>query len=99
MPTTTPQSVEQLLQAMVGINTINYYYSGRPEPEAPLADYLDATAQAMGLATRRLPNPGRADNLLVTLTSGESKPWLMFESHMDTVVVEGMTIDPFAGKI
>ena len=26
-------------------------------------------------------------------------PWLLFESHLDTVSVEGMTVDPFAGAI
>ena len=26
-------------------------------------------------------------------------PWLLFESHLDTVSVEGMTVDPFQGRI
>jgi acetylornithine deacetylase len=62
-------------------------------------DFNEAIAKAMGFKTRRLPIPGRADNLLVTLEVGAGKPWLMFESHMDTVAVDGMTIDPFAGEV
>lgn len=99
MPSHPPQSVEQLLQAMVGINTINATYSGKATAEAPLADYLESVARAMGFATRRLPVSGRGDNLLVTFKVADKRPWLMFESHMDTVVVDGMTIDPFAARI
>jgi len=28
----------------------------------------------------------------------ETKPWLLFESHLDTVAVDGMTIEPFAAE-
>ena len=53
----------------------------------------------MGFQTRRMPVPGHGDNLLVTSGSGDDKPWLMFESHMDTVSIAGMTINPLGGEI
>jgi acetylornithine deacetylase len=44
-----------------------------------------------------------ADQLLLTVRAGggdaASASWLLFDSHLDTVAVEGMTIDPFAGRI
>ncbi len=95
-----PPSVDALLQQMVGIDTVNAAASGRTAPEAPLADLLERLARAWGFDTRRIPTPGGADNLLITHRSPlTDAPWLMFESHMDTVGVEGMTIDPFAAVI
>ena len=84
---------------MVGFDTVNSRISGRPDAELKLAEFLDAQASAMGLTTRRLPVQGPSFNLLVSHQTGNSAPWLLFESHLDTVSVEGMTIDPFAASI
>lgn len=95
-----PDSVDTLLQRMVAIDTVNAVASGRTAPEAPLADMLERAARGWGFDTRRIPNPGGADNLLITHRAPQpDAPWLMFESHMDTVGVEGMTIEPFAAAI
>jgi acetylornithine deacetylase len=53
----------------------------------------------MGLEARRLPIRGESFNLLLTCEADSARPWLLFESHMDTVAVDGMTIDPFGGEI
>ena len=95
----TPKSVEPLLQAMVGINTINSAISGLPAAELALAQYLEIQAQTLGLTTQRLPMGGDSFNLLISHRVNNDAPWLLFESHMDTVSIEGMTIDPFAGEI
>ena len=97
--TATVKTVEQLLQQMVQINTVNTVVSGDPLIENRLGDFNEAVAQSMGFGTKRLPVAGRADNLLVTYEVSGGLPWLMFESHMDTVTVEGMTVDPFAAEI
>lgn len=104
MPAPLPQSVDQLLQRMVAINTVNAARSGNLQAEAPLVDYLQGVAEQMGLVTRRLPvvdaeGRDRGDNLLITTPPQPGRPWLLFESHMDTVSVDGMTIDPFAAEI
>lgn len=46
-----------------------------------------------------------ADQLFITVEADNSRgpasnrPWLLFDSHLDTVSVQGMTIDPFGGII
>ncbi len=99
MTSQSPETVEALLQRMVGFNTVNSAISGIPDAEVELSDYLEALAGIMGLETRRLPVSGRSYNLLVSHRRDAAAPWLLFESHLDTVSVEGMTVDPFAGAI
>ncbi len=90
---------EALLADMVSYDTVNGHISGRSDAEAPLTEYLEAVAGAMGLATRRLPLAGDSANLLVTHERAANAPWLLFESHLDTVTVAGMTIEPFAARV
>jgi len=110
MPDPKPQSVIELLQAMVRINTVNGAITGRACAEAELVGLLEQYARAWGLETTRLPLAGYADQLLITCNAtgendsggtsgGGSEGWLLFDSHLDTVAVEGMTIDPFGAKI
>lgn len=98
MPPTTHQTCEALLADMVGFDTVNGSISGIVDAEVELARYLEAVAGEMGFATQRLPLEGESFNLLVSHEVDERAPWLMFESHMDTVTVEGMTIEPFKAE-
>ncbi len=84
---------------MVGYDTVNSNISGTPDAERPLALYIEAQAEKLGLETHRLPVGGAGFNLLVTHCISDQAPWLLFESHLDTVSTEGMSIDPFAGDI
>ena len=88
-----------LLRAMVGFDTVNTHISGVADPERPLAEYLESAARAMGLPTRRLAASGESFDLFVTHEVAASAPWVLFESHLDTVSLAGMTIDPLAGAI
>ncbi len=97
--TQQPISCEKLLQAMVAYDTVNSSISGTPDAERPLALYIEAQAENLGLETHRLPVGGAGFNLLVTRRISDRAPWLLFESHLDTVSTEGMSIDPFAGDI
>lgn len=99
MATGIHDSCESLLQAMVGFDTVNSAISGRPDAERALSAYMESQAQAMGLDTRRLPVAGDGFNLLVSCQVNVRAPWLLFESHLDTVSVDGMTVDPFEGRI
>ena len=83
---------------MVSFDTVNSSISGNPDAEVELASYLETVAGAMGFATQRLALEGKSFNLLVMHEIDPAAPWLMFESHMDTVMVEGMTIDPFKAE-
>lgn len=96
---TEPTTCEDLLARMVRLDTINGGLSGRIFPERPVAELLEATAIAMGLQTQRLTIDADSYNLLVTHRVRSDAPWLLFESHMDTVGVEGMTIDPFGATV
>lgn len=92
-------SVVDLLREMVSINTVNSNYSSTRFPESPLTAYLEKAARDAGFETRRMAVPEQGENLIVTHRVSPDAPWLMFESHLDTVVVDGMTIDPFGARI
>jgi acetylornithine deacetylase len=91
--------VIELLQKMVGFDTVNSIISGVPNAERPLAIWLGEVAQSAGFQTQRLPFDNGDFNLLVTHQTDAEKPWIFFESHLDVVSVDGMTIEPFAAKI
>lgn len=99
MVAVTHDTCESLLRAMVGFDTVNSAISGKPDAELALSVYLEDRAKSMGLDTRRLPVTGEGFNLLVTHQVDGHAPWLLFESHLDTVSVDKMTVDPFAGRI
>ena len=92
-------SVEEQLQAMVNFDTVNSFISGKQNVEMLLCEYLEAEARTLGLTTQRLSVEGYGFNLLMTYQAGPERPWLLFESHLDTVSTEGMSIDPFAGVV
>lgn len=91
-----PQSCEELLTRMVAVETVNPECGGPLGGEAALAAQLETIAAHWGLATRRCPvGADGAFNLLVTCEVAPDAEWLLFESHLDTVSVEGMTVPPF----
>ncbi|MEM9416609.1 MAG: M20/M25/M40 family metallo-hydrolase [Planctomycetota bacterium] len=103
MAPTTPANVIELLQAMVRIDSVNGAVTGKTRAEDELAGMLTQLASAWMMETELLPvqgfGDGRSDQLLITHRVGEDRPWVLFDSHMDTVSVEGMTIDPFGGDL
>jgi len=94
-----PKSPVELLQRMVGFNTVNQINQGVPFVEGEMAAFLEQVARAWGLETMRLPIKSGGFNLLITHQVDAAAPWLLFESHMDTVSTEGMTVEPFAAEI
>ncbi|MEM9418027.1 MAG: M20/M25/M40 family metallo-hydrolase [Planctomycetota bacterium] len=94
-----PQSVIELLQMMVRVNTVNRALPGSCDAESMLVDQLGSVATVWGLQVKRLAVEGQSDQLLLTHCVDHDQPWLMFDSHLDTVSVEGMTIDPFSAEV
>lgn len=92
-------TVIELLQKMVSFDTVNSMISGKPNAEQPLALWLEEFAQSHDFKTARLPLDNGDFNLLVTHEVAPDNPWVFFESHLDVVSIEGMTIEPFAAKI
>jgi acetylornithine deacetylase len=89
-----PQTCEELLAQMVSFNTVNPEFSGPHGGEARLAEHLEVLAKHWGLDTRRCAVPGGSFNLLVTTPAIPGAEWLLLESHLDTVSIEGMTVPP-----
>lgn len=73
--------------------------SGRDNVEESLARFLQNRAGESGFETKRLPVAGQADNLLISYQRDPDLPWILFDSHLDTVTVDGMIIDPFGGVV
>lgn len=98
-----PRSALELLQEMVGFDTANRTALGEPFAERQLAERLEELAVHWKLTVERLPVADDAYNLLVTAACstplGDDAPWLLFDSHLDTVAFEGMTVDPLAGEM
>ncbi|MBP8257508.1 MAG: M20/M25/M40 family metallo-hydrolase, partial [Opitutaceae bacterium] len=89
-----PQTCEALLAGMVAIDTVNPDFGGPVEGQARLAGYLEAVAEAWGMRTARREVSKGAFNLIVSLPQIAGASWLLFESHLDTVSLDGMTVPP-----
>ena len=98
MANPTPQSAIELLQDMVRIDTVNGALTGKPEAEAELVSLLTQIAGQWMLEIELLPVQGQAAQLLLTHRVGNDRPWMLFDSHLDTVAVDHMTIDPFGAE-
>ncbi|MEM6329031.1 MAG: M20/M25/M40 family metallo-hydrolase [Planctomycetota bacterium] len=94
-----PADAAELLRAMVAFDTVTPHVSGRCEAERPLAEWIAGLAPRWGLAPQWLPVAGHAPNLLLTRRVRADAPWWLLDSHLDTVGVGGMTIDPFGGVV
>ena len=95
----SPQDVISLLAAMVSFDTVTSTVSGRAEAEKPLAEWLAGVAEGWGFQTQWFPVEGSAPNLLVKHEVEAGAPWWLFDSHLDTVGVTGMTVEPFGGNL
>ena len=92
-------SCQDLLRALIGMNTVNPCVMGKTVPAPEYIAFLNNWATQEGLVTRDLPIDEHACNLLVHAPDPGDAPWILFESHVDTVSVDGMSIDPFSGEI
>ena len=98
MPATAPQDCSDLLRAMISFDTVTPHVSGRLEAERPLGEWLAILAERWGLAASWLPVEGAAPNLLLTRLTDAALPWRLLDSHLDTVGIAGMTVDPLGGE-
>jgi len=91
----------KLLSDLVGIDSAmtSADQSERVYNEARIADYLIDYLQQLGMVVEKYQGcPGR-DNLVAHWPNQDGGKSLMFSAHMDTVTVEGMTVDPFSAQI
>ncbi len=84
----------QTLADLVRINSINSSYEGGTG-EAAVAAYVRRFFEQRGIETwEQEVFPGR-NNVIARVPGRDASRRIVFEAHMDTVSVKGMTIDPF----
>jgi acetylornithine deacetylase/succinyl-diaminopimelate desuccinylase-like protein len=93
-----PNSAIDILRSMVALDSVNGAMTGIADAEAKVGEYISVAARALGFSVRALPVAGHAPNVLVTCEQGRDLPWILFDSHLDTVSVDGMSIDPFGAE-
>lgn len=85
-------------QALTRIPSVNPYYDPKSIGESNVCEWMRKWGVENGFDTRTHEVfPGRS-NLVMQLKNGAGKH-LLLNGHMDTVGVQGMTIDPFGGEI
>jgi len=89
----------KLTQDLVQIDSTNPSLSPDGKGEAELGNYVAEKLKELGLeVTVSEIAPGRVNTVGVLKGTGGGKS-LLLNAHMDTVGVEGMTIDPFGGEL
>lgn len=94
--------VVHVAQKLISINSVTP--SGKSDlalqgGEQELAYWLSDFFQSLGFEALQQPVEEGRPNLIVKPADFGSKPVVCFQAHMDTVDVEGMTIDPFGGEV
>lgn len=95
-PFTHPADIAQQL---VRIPSVNPSYDKSSPGEKDVTDWLIEWGGHHQFEVITQPVAPHRFNVILILDSGRPGPHLMFNGHTDTVSVEGMTIDPFAGEI
>ncbi|MEY3176191.1 MAG: Acetylornithine deacetylase [Planctomycetota bacterium] len=91
----SPTELLKRLIAIPSINPMGRELSGPEYFEAGVADFLERTLLEAGLPCERVDVvPGRS-NLLTRIDNPAAGRTVLFDAHMDTVPVDGMTIAPF----
>ncbi len=92
----------RLLRDLVRLPSVNPMGRDLPQDitlEHRVTGYLEDFFRGLGVAyERQTVAPGR-DNIVAHCRFPGSRPTFMFEAHQDTVPIDHMTIDPFAGNI
>tara|TARA_Y100001934_G_scaffold216490_1_gene256820 strand:+ start:4465 stop:5631 length:1167 start_codon:yes stop_codon:yes gene_type:complete len=97
VPNITDHPVIKTLSDLVSINSVNPEWGGPGEAE--VAAYVRKFFEEAGVEVREEEVlPGRS-NVLARVPGKDRSRSLLFEAHMDTVTVEGMTIEPFEPRI
>ncbi|MCP4139885.1 MAG: ArgE/DapE family deacylase [Chloroflexi bacterium] len=86
-------------QELVQINSINPLLTPEGKGEEEISAYVADSLNALGLDVKRSEiAPGRF-NVVGALKGSGGGCSLLLNAHMDTVGVEGMTINPFGGEL
>ncbi len=86
------------LADLIGINSVNPNYEGGM-PEAALAQYVESFFATRGIETWRQEVFPQRPNVIARAPGRDSQRRIIFEAHMDTVSVSGMSIDPWTAEV
>ncbi|MFN8390718.1 MAG: M20 family metallopeptidase [Bdellovibrionota bacterium] len=87
------------LQEAVATESVNPDFPGGSRGEAGMVEFLAGFFRDLGIPFRTVEVlPGRS-NIIAVLEGEDPRRELLFECHMDTVSVDGMTIPPFEPHI
>ncbi|HOE97176.1 MAG TPA: M20/M25/M40 family metallo-hydrolase [Candidatus Sumerlaeota bacterium] len=94
-----PDKLTESLAALVQINSVNPGFGGPQGGERQVLERAAGILASAGLTPRLVETqPGRP--LLRTRLRGRTPgPPLVFETHVDTVAVTGMKIEPWGGRV
>ena len=92
------QDVLRTLAELIRINSVNPNYDGGVS-EADLAAYVESFFAARGIETWRQSVLPDRPNVIARVPGRDSQTRIIFEAHMDTVSVSGMTIPPWTPEI
>ena len=87
-------AVLQTLADLIRINSVNPSYPSGV-PESGVIDYIEAFFQHRSIKTWRQSVQPQRDNLIASISGRDRDRKMIFEAHVDTVSVDGMTIPPF----
>jgi acetylornithine deacetylase len=91
--------LQSLLQEMVATPSVNPSMEEGGAGEGAMAALTTSWLEAWGFDTRKAEvAPGRF-NVIAWSRGSAPGPTLLFNGHLDTVGVEGMSIDPFLGEV
>ncbi|MBC8331838.1 MAG: ArgE/DapE family deacylase [Anaerolineae bacterium] len=89
----------ETLKDLVRINSVNPSLTPEGQGEAELGAYVADALKKLGLETTLHEiEPGRVNIVGILKGHGQGRS-LLLNAHMDTVGVEGMTVDPFGAEI
>lgn len=91
-----------LLADLVGLPSVNPMGGPGGGPfhyEHRVSAYVEAFFRERGIASARQPVAPLRDNVVARYEPAGAARALLWEVHQDTVPVEAMTIDPFAGEV
>jgi len=91
--------VVEVLQALIGIDSVNRERGGKEDAERDIGRCLADRLRATGCAVHLQRVRDNVDNVIGILEVDKTRPFRIFCAHMDTVNVEGMTVDPFVADV
>jgi acetylornithine deacetylase len=90
-----PSTPVELLAQLVAVESVNPDFGGPADGQIRLAELIERLAKAWALQTQRLPvGDAGLFNLLVSAPPIAGREWIVFESHLDTVSIDGMSVPP-----